>query len=295
MGIINNITENFSVQNDALPQPTFELARGNTPIIIAGPHNGHSVPPQFNDTNDHPLGLHPSNFDPISPFRRHESCDWGMAELFKALQDKETDVKHTYITAKHSRLVADLNRDAHNAITQKSSENGRTIAGNTGLSTSEQDTRIEQFHKPYHSQLENLITQTRTRHGYALVVDLHSFTPVWNGTPRDIEIGTVHVSNNATELFLRKNLTRSAAQQGFSVQQHYPYNFTTETEMGAIAQSIEAHGAQYAGLEIRNDLLQTPQGVETIAALISSVTNKLANDPTFAPTTAPESKILEIA
>ncbi len=253
------------------------LIKGNSPLIIAGPHNGHLVPEALHD-DDHPLGLHASCFDPKSPFKRHEACDWGVAELFTALQELESTntQKHTYISGHYSRLVSDLSRPPQNSMAEHSSENENDIPGNTNISEAHKRQRLIEFYAPYQEALRNTIEETRARFGYAIFLDLHSFTPIWNGENRNVHIGTLACSDNFVEVHLAKYLTAACAAHDMKFAAHQPYNLKTmPRHRSAAARVIEEYGVWYTGLEIRNDLLSTPKDTKLIAELITEATSAL--------------------
>ena len=172
-------------------------------------------------------------------------------------------------------MVVDLNRDKERCLTTTSSENGNSIPGNANLSAHEYDLRVARFYTPYHSALENLITKTQNHFGYALFLDLHSFSPEWQGTKREIELGTLSLREHSTEAFLQDNLPEIGEKKGYKFEQNYPYNLSKEHSMQTAARSIEKLGIDYAGLEIRNDVLTTPDGINKIAQIISDISDKL--------------------
>lgn len=264
----SGLEASLSNSQDILP---CSVVKGNSPIIIAGPHNGHVVPKSLYDSNNLPLGLHPLCFDPTSPFKRHEACDWGVANLFEVLQylEKEESQNHNYISSPYSRLVCDLSRSKDNAVTEKSSENQTIISGNFNLDDKDKATRIKQFYTPYQQQLKDLIKDTRAHFGYAIFLDLHSFTPTWKGANRDIHIGTLACSDNFVEVHIAKYLTAACATHDLNFAAHQPYNLKElPKHRSKVARSIEDNGVWYTGLEIRNDMLSTPEKTQTIAQLI---------------------------
>lgn len=270
---------NESLLNDEEIQPV-TLIKGDSPLIIAGPHNGYIVPQPLYDAHNHPLGLHPSAFDPKSPFRRHEACDWGIADLFEALQNFETQPPHThnYIAGNYSRLVIDLNRDKDISITTESCETGNIVPGNIDIEKSDLEQRVKDVYTPYHEALKTLIDETKARFGYAIFLDLHSFTPTWKGENRNVHIGTLAHADHFVERHISKYLTAACAAYDLHFGAHQPYNLKKqEHRKASLSTTIESYGVFYTGLEIRNDLLSTKDSIQNIAQLINEATSELIN------------------
>ena len=273
--MITNMNESILTLDES---PTNTVIEGNSPLIIAGPHNGHLVPQSLHDENGNPLGIHASAFDPASPFKRHEACDWGVAELFTELQnlEKKSGKAHNYISGNYSRLVSDLSRAKEDTITEQSSENENEILGNINLTPAQKKARIKQFHEPFHQKLEYLISDTRDRFGYAIFLDLHSFTPTWQGKDREVHIGTLANSSNFVEKHFAKTMPGACASKNLKFAADYPYNLKTlPRERRKTSLEIEEYGVWYTGLEIRNDLLGEIDTTKTIAKLIFEITLEL--------------------
>ena len=251
--------------------PPCEVIAGNSPVILAGPHNGYAIPPSLHDENDRPLGLHTSCFDPLSPFKRHEACDWGMIELFGALQDiqKETHQQYHYISGNYSRLICDLSRAAEDSMTPHSSENESPIPLNVDLTEDAIKQRTETFYDPFHDTLKETIQNVRTQFGRVIFIDLHSFTPIWNGQPRDVKIGTLSYRENAIEKHFLSFLPMACAAFQFNFGRDEPYNLKElPPDRNKITQQIRSYGADYFGLEFRNDILSTSKGVANVARIV---------------------------
>ncbi len=254
------------------------IVNGTSPLIIAGPHNGHLVPQSLYEEN-RPLGLHSSCFDPGSPFKRHEACDWGVAGLFESLQEQESaaDQSHSYISATYSRLACDLNRTVEHCITEKSCETGNVVPGNTDIDEVDEAMRLTELYAPYHQQIKNLIDDTRARLGYAIFLDLHSFAPTWKGEKRAVHISTTACSDHFIESFISQHMSEACASRNLRFAAHEPFDLKAVPKLGATAHSVEKTGTWYTGLEIRNDLLDTPKSTEKIAGLIHEIAATLTD------------------
>lgn len=255
---------------------------GDSPIIITAPHAGWLVPSvMYRDGK--PLGLEHHMFDPTNPARRHEACDWGTAELMSELAEEGTLMEASMMVANYSRLVVDLNRTPEVWLTTKLDELGSPVPSNQGITENNADWRINNFYNPWFSTLNYLIGKAKERHGFAVVLDIHSFTPVFNGVQRDVDIGSISLTDTPRNLRIDATVRRRALEIGLDYKPNAPYNvranpytrrrFATEIISGTF-------NATYHGLEIRNNLLATPKGHKEIAKIITnSIEDVLENPP----------------
>lgn len=273
----NKTANNTPLLSDEDPAP-YTLVEAESPIIITGPHNGFYVPPTLYDGKK-PLGLHKSVFNPLSPFRRHEACDWGLYRLFRALQDKQhANKRHkcSYISGNYSRLVTDLNRTAMRSMDKQSSETKNIIPGNNGLSKKQMQERIDLIHTPYHKALAALIKRKKKKYGYVVFLDLHSFTPVWQNKTREVHIGTLAFYGNPVERFIAQKIMQPCKNNGWNFVTHEPYNMNESPKSRqGIAKKIEKNGTVYTGIEIRNDLLKDHACAKKVATVMIKAINAM--------------------
>lgn len=259
----------FNPAAENLQEPAlFDVHRGNGPVLLLFQHSGFYVPRHLYQ-NDQPLGLPPEWFDPNSPARRHEAADWGTSELANTLAKLMPQA--SFLRANYSRLIADLNRkrNAAEVIPSASSEHVNwTIPGNIDLSAEAREQRLRKFFDPYHAALTQEIARIKKIHGHVIVIDIHSFTPVWLGAPRPVEIGTLYTTENTLARALNAALERQAPQR---FTPNAPYVLAGREDNGGHAFEQE-HGLDYAGIEIRNDKLSTPTGVRQVAQIIAIAT-----------------------
>lgn len=235
-----------------------------SPIILTGPHNGWYVPSQLIHGGK-PLGLDTHWFDPADPLRRHEACDWGIYDLFNSIGQKNSNI--ALLGATHSRLVVDLNRNPNTMIYDRSSELDTVIPGNTALDEGEHKSRLENYYMPYHDVLDALLQDTKAKFGHVLWLDMHSFTPIWQGQPRTVGVGTLKTAQTA---FTNKAEEWLAQTFGGQFKADEPYSMRKpefRNISGGYSASIR-NNVPYFGLEIRNDLLQTSEQIEDMALKI---------------------------
>lgn len=232
------------------------------PFVFASPHSGRLYPPSF---------LERSRLNPTS-LRRSE--DAFVDELFAPVVGYGAPL----VLARFPRAYLDVNRapvelDAAMfegvlpfAIDRSSP---RVHAGlgiiprvvregveiyREKLTPREAEERIRHFYRPYHTQLERLVVETRTRFGLAIMVDCHSM-PSAAAAP-DIVLG------DRLGLAAAPQVTCAAecafAGQGFRVARNAPYSGGHTTQLyGRPARS--AHALQ---IEINRALYLDEEQVE---------------------------------
>lgn len=162
-----------------------------------------------------------------------------------------------------SRLVYDCNRPPVSASAMPDRTEVVEVPGNADLSPEARAERIESVYAPF-------VTAVQAQLGRApkALVTVHSFTPVWHGTPRETEFGILH---DADSRLADAMLTH--APEGRVVHRNRPYG----PEDG-VTHSLQLHGRDLPNvmIEVRNDLLTTPHDIQTAAVdLLSMLTPAL--------------------
>lgn len=146
------------------------------PLIISVPHAGTVIPDETKSS------FTKTDFD----FLNYD-CDWYVDKLF----DFAPELGVTLLTTNIGRYVIDLNRDANEvdasfvegAPITKNPKNLGLVSHKTikdeklikkPITEKELNDRIEKYYRPFHDQLENLITQTKKQFGFCIHIDAHS-------------------------------------------------------------------------------------------------------------------------
>lgn len=200
-----------------------------------GDHAGKNIPAQLDG-----LGLSQSDL------QDHIAYDPGVDEAVAEWGDK---LGASSLRGVYSRLLADLNRADNDPTVVPAISDRRVVPGNLGLCPTSLAERIQGFHRPYHEALATLVNNAVVSHGRARLLSIHSFTPVWRGVMRDLEVGLLHAAP-PDFLDMSYNLLRQA---GYKVGINEPYD-------GALpGDCMDRHGLgkhPHMLIEIRNDLLQ---------------------------------------
>jgi predicted N-formylglutamate amidohydrolase len=165
-----------------------------------------------------------------------------------------------------SRLVCDLNREETALGLVAEASDGHPIPGNVGA---DREGRLNRFHRPYHTALEQWLAAAEP----ALILSLHSFTPrlASRDEPRPWEVGVLYNQDDRAARFAIPLL----AAEGLNVGDNLPYsgrdlNYTMNRH-------AEAQGRVYLGVELRQDLVQTPDAHIRWAALLANIAQRVAS------------------
>lgn len=172
-----------------------EPTHRTVPLIFASPHSGDHYPEDFVARS------------PLDPLVLRRSEDSFVDRLFAAAPDYGAPL----IAATFPRAFLDPNREpfeldpsmfADTLPTYVNTRSSRVAAGlgtiprivSSGLEIydrklrfEEAHSRIEQYYRPYHRALQQLIDDTRDAFGYAVVIDCHSMPSI--GGPKDPDAG----------------------------------------------------------------------------------------------------------
>lgn len=224
-------------------------AEGASPFVILCDHASNAIPAAYGD-----MGL------TATERASHIAWDPGALDVSRRLAEL---LDAPLIASNVSRLVIDANRDpdAPNLIWTLSE--ATRIAANENLPEAERQHRVAQFHRPYHDAVTALLDARDAAGQEAVLVCLHSFTPVFLGVARPWQIGLIHGRDEGFTRALGAAIAADAP--GLTIGWNEPYS-----AMSGVTYTLEHHGDGRAldatMLEIRNDEIQHPAGVEAWAA-----------------------------
>ena len=236
-------------------QPAAEVVtpQGKAPICLVCEHASAFIPASLNN-----LG--------VAPEQRlsHAAWDIGGRALAVALSQK---LDAPLVMSRVSRLVYDCNRppSATDAIPSKSEV--IDVPGNLNLSASDRAARIADVYEPFKARLTTMLDTFETP---PTLVTIHSFTPIWHGQPRDVQLGLLHDSDDRLAKAMLAN-----APDGIDSRLNAPYSVTD-----GVTHTLREHaiprGLQNVMIEVRNDLISDAAGVETYATILAHMlTNAL--------------------
>ncbi|MDA5556370.1 N-formylglutamate amidohydrolase [Shimia sp. MMG029] len=186
----------------------------------------------------------------------HVAWDPGALALTRLLAER---FDSSLVAGGVSRLLYDCNRPpvAESAIPQRSEI--FDIPGNVGLSDAAREARVEQIYVPFRGAVEQVIAMLEPK----AIVTVHSFTPIYHGAKRDVEIGILHDRDTR----LADGMLEALAGAPHDVQRNAPYG----PEDG-VTHSLKLYGlatkTANVMLEVRNDLLRTETQIAHMADVI---------------------------
>lgn len=221
------------------------------PILLVCEHASKHIPADL-----HQLGLSDEQL------ATHMAWDIGALLLAKHLSDA-LDARLLY--SRVSRLVYDCNRPPHAPDAIVSHGETFAVPGNHNLSASAQEHRVTRFYHPFQEALESLLEQ----HHPQFLVTVHSFTPVYHGKKRDVDLGVLHDADSrladcvlhcATDYFARENLR-------VVVRRNEPYS-AQDGVTHTLREHAVSRGVHNVMLELKSSLLTDPRRLEQLAAAL---------------------------
>lgn len=230
--------------------------RGRGAFVLVCEHASNFVPPRYGQ-----LGLSDADL------RRHIAWDPGALGVGRVMA-RELDAP--LVSCAVSRLVIDCNRDpsVFDAITLRSEDT--VIPGNVDLSDAERARRVREVYEPFHAGVAAAVAAKR-RAGPAAVIGIHSFTPVYNGTQRPWHVGILF---DRDESLSAPMIAALREDPSLVVGANEPYS-----PGDRVYHTLDRHG-QSQGLpsvmiEIRNDLLATPNRQEEWGMKLATILRRI--------------------
>ncbi len=199
----------------------------------------------------------------------HWALDLGARALTVALS---RHLSSPAVLANFSRLVCDPNRSPGDPTWIRPSVEGHALGFNQHLDADERARRARELYAPYHACIDHLLSERLARGQPTFLFSVHTYTPDYMGERRDMEAGVLFDLHDELGAFLADALSAGGL--------HTEINQPWSGKQG-LAYSPDRHGrahrVPYLEIEIRHDLLASPEGVERIAALLAPPLRALAN------------------
>ena len=196
----------------------------------------------------------------------HIAWDPGALGLARALS-KHLDA--VLVHAPVSRLVYDCNRAPDRPGAMPARSEIHDIPGNRLISATERGARTAAVYVPFHNGLHALIAD-RIALGLApVIVTIHSFTKLYHGQPRAVEFGVIH---DADDQFARAILSAAQSKTKLRSELNAPYSAADDVTHTLRLQATP-YGLPNAMLEIRNDLIASPDAEQRMADMLAPVLN----------------------
>jgi predicted N-formylglutamate amidohydrolase len=230
------------LQNDE-PSPVRVLrGNGTSNLFFTADHAGRGIPRALGN-----LGL------PENELSRHIGWDIGIAGVTERLS---VALDATALLQTYSRLVIDCNRDPSVPSSMPEISELTEIPGNLGLSPEQRLERRQAIFDPYHAQIHSLLDARQAAGRRTLYVAMHSFTPVFKGESRAMQVGVLY-NRDARLAQIMLELLR--AEGDLVVGDNAPYAVSDVTDYG-VPTHAEKRGLPHVEIEIRQDLIAGEPG-----------------------------------
>lgn len=235
--------------NSSISHPAFQVHNpdGASPIVLLCEHASNLIPADYDG-----LGL--SEADSES----HAAWDPGALDLSMHLS-RALDAP--LIAGGVSRLVYDCNRPPEAAGAMPEISEIIEVPGNHDLGASQRNDRTESVYRPFCGAVSDVLD---ARGPETMVVTIHSFTPVFYGKHRAVELGILHDKDTrlADAMLAQKDQLPHRL-----IARNDPYGPEDGVTHSLCIHAL-SRGLANVMIEVRNDLLLTSQDIAGMAGEI---------------------------
>ncbi|WP_255607755.1 N-formylglutamate amidohydrolase [Ancylobacter sp. Lp-2] len=240
----------------------FERIEGDAAasLLLICDHASNALPARYGT-----LGLPPAELE------RHIGYDIGGAGVTRALASA---LGCPAVLSHFSRLLIDPNRGEDDPTLVMRLSDGAIIPGNRHADAAEIDYRLDHFHRPYHHAIAAEIARMNATGMAPAIFSVHSFTPVWRGSPRPWHVALLW---DADPRFARPLIAGLEAEGDLIVGDNEPYDGALKND--CLYRHGTATGLAHVLIEIRQDLIADLDGqiawADRLARLLPGI---LANE-----------------
>ncbi len=242
------------VQGDAIdrdaPPVLVRNQAGAAPVLLVCEHASNFIPEAFCG-----LGLD------AAARESHVAWDPGAAAVARGLSGR---LDAPLVECQVSRLVYDCNRppEAEDAMPARSEV--FDIPGNARLTPEDRQRRVAQYYLPFRDRVSARLDQVPAPQA---LVTVHSFTPVFLGKPRDVELGILHDTDHRLADAMLEDAARHTTMLTRRNEPYGPQHGVTHT----LKEHAIGRGMLNVMLEIRNDLIRTPDQQDRVAGELAGL------------------------
>jgi predicted N-formylglutamate amidohydrolase len=251
------------LQADDPPPYRIERPAGQSPFFLTCDHAGARIPRKLGS-----LGVSAEDL------QRHIAWDIGAAAVTTRLA---AALDAFAILQTYSRLVIDCNRRPGIPASIVRISEATRIAGNEVVTVAEAAAREREIFLPYHDRIRTELDARQQQRRPTILISVHSFTPVFHGTPRPWHAGMLYNRDARLGTAL---LQRLRAIPGLVIGDNEPYAASDTTDY-----TIPAHGEQrglpHVGIELRQDLISAEHGQREWAERLAHALVSIADSGDF--------------
>jgi len=220
---------------------------GRSPFVLICEHASNHIPAEYRQ-----LGLEGKDLT------RHIAWDIGAANVTRALSKR---IDASAFLGGYSRLLIDLNRPLHVADSIPLRSEATDIPGNLSLDAAERERRRRLMFHPFQDRIRAHLQQRTAEGRRNVLVAVHSFTPVYLGQQRSWHAGVLF---DKAELLGQALIAQLRRDPLLNVGANVPYGVSADADYALVVHGDLLNNPAVL-IEIRNDLIADPQGVEVWA------------------------------
>ena len=189
----------------------------------------------------------------------HWAYDLGAADLAREYAQAIGGVA---VLSRFSRLVADPNRPEDSPTLFRAVAEGDDVELNASIDDADRARRLDLYHRPFHAAVSREVEASRA----PWLLAMHTFTPVYEGQRRTLELGVLFDREEAMAMRLVEGL----ASHGWRVAPNEPYS-GRDGLIHVVDTHARAHGRRAIEIEVRQDLAVDPAFRSRFVAALASL------------------------
>lgn len=229
-------------------------------IVLVCEHASNHIPDAYGN-----LGL------PEDLLTSHIAWDPGALHVAEVMADR---LEATLIAPTVSRLVYDCNRPPESPGAMPERSEIFDIPGNRALSPEERARRASTYYEPFHKAIAETLEARISAGDAPVLVTIHSFTPVFNGVRRTLDIGVLHDEDSRlADAILAAFGSVERGESGsppLDVRRNEPYAPVDGVTHTLCKQALP-RGLNNVMIEIRNDLIADARGQREMGERLADV------------------------
>lgn len=198
-------------------------------LIISCEHAGNEVPREYSH-------LFENN---TAPLETHRGIDIGALQLTNTIAAKMQQEPYLHTV---TRLLVDLNRSVQSPTLFSEYTREEPLSVREDI--------FEKYYRPHRKKVEQRVQQIVNEGDCALHVGIHTFTPVWDGQERDVDVGFLYDPTRKGEQQFCQHWRKELAlkYKGLRLRMNQPYRGTMDGFTTYLRRNYP--GQDYLGMEI---------------------------------------------
>ncbi len=246
-----NVNSNLSPSDESVRVPAEVInLNGTCPLLLICEHASNHIPPEFDD-----LGIDDGTLT------SHAAYDIGIREVAIGISEI---LDAPLVVSNISRLVVDCNRDPYSPDSMPAQSEIYRIPGNENLSDAEKRYRVKNYYYPFHDLVrETLQSNPRCK----ALVALHSFTPVFMGVDRGMELGILYEQDQPLANIILDNYKAFTQLITVANEPYAPDPRVSHT----VRKHTFSRNMPHVMIEVRNTLIRENEKQQEMARMLAEL------------------------